>query len=190
MSLWTRAVTEPVADPAQAGLGLRRCHQALRTYTGQLPAVSGLIAEARRIVGCVDLVDSDQEIFSQALVYADRVLTKHRLPEQPLHGDAGMGNVLAEGVWHDWEDACRGPLVWDLASVVSTARITRRTPARAEAMLQAYGDAPGLDRLDQFVAARGVQVLAWSLLGSAQEGQVRASTAARLNWLRQRNWAA
>lgn len=34
------------------------------------------------------------------------------------------GPLLKAG--HDWEDSCRGPIVWDLASLVSTGRITGR----------------------------------------------------------------
>jgi len=189
VSLWTRAVTTPPADPSQAGRALRRCHQALRTFSGPLPSVVGLIEEARRIAAGAELDESDRNTLHRAFAYADEVLNGHGLPEQALHGDAGMGNVLTGGIWHDWEDACRGPLVWDLASLVSTARITGRTPARAEAMLQAYGNAPGLDQLDHFVAVRGIQVLAWSLLGSAHDGQLHPSTITRLRWVREHNWA-
>lgn len=81
-----------------------------------------------------------------------------------------------------------GPIIWDLAAVVSTARITGARAERAEATLRAYGDAPGIDRLDDFVALRGLQVLAWSLLASTTEGQIRTSTATRLRWFRTYPW--
>jgi thiamine kinase-like enzyme len=43
---------------------------------------------------------------------------------QPLHGDAHPGNLIAthDGLmWIDFEDVCRGPLEWDLASMMDPA---------------------------------------------------------------------
>lgn len=190
VSLWHEAKTGSPVAPTAAGQALRRCHAALREFTGPLPPLSSLIDEAQRILDRVAIAAQDRQILARAIPYARHVLAHHGLPEQPLHGDAGLGNVLEGGVWHDWEDSCRGPLIWDLASMVSTARITGRDPQRAEATLRAYGDAPGLEQLDAFIAIRGLYVLAWSLLGSAKEGQMRITTQARLRWLRSRPWPA
>jgi Ser/Thr protein kinase RdoA (MazF antagonist) len=49
-------------------------------------------------------------------------------PGQPLHGDAGVGNLMATGrgwVWHDFEDACSGPVGWDLAATTASPRLDR-----------------------------------------------------------------
>jgi hypothetical protein len=54
---------------------------------------------------------------------------------------------------------------------------------RIDEELQAYGPAPGLEHLDTFVRARGVQVLAWSLLTAAHASGPRERTARRLHWL-------
>ena len=54
---------------------------------------------------------------------------------QTLHGDAGIGNLMAADtgwVWHDFEDTCFGPVTWDLAA--STARLG------APCILAAYGE--------------------------------------------------
>jgi hypothetical protein len=190
VAFWTRATIDTPADPLEAAVGLRRCHQALASFSGPLPHVSHLIDEAQRIADSVTVSSNDRDTLARAFAGVTELLSGHDLPEQSLHGDAGLGNVLTGGVWHDWEDACQGPIIWDLASLVSTSRITGRRRARAEATLRAYGDAPGLEQLDQFVAARGLQVLAWSLLASAREQRLRASTAARLSWLRGREWRA
>ena len=48
---------------------------------------------------------------------------------QPLHGDAHPGNVIAtrEGlVWIDFEDACLGPVEWDLATMMDAGAIGPR----------------------------------------------------------------
>jgi len=100
-------------------------------------------------------------------------------PVQPLHGDASLGNALPGPLWNDWEDACIGPVEWDLACLVTSARVTGERRAVAEAALAAYGAA--LPEL--FVRARGLQVVAWSGFAAAA-GDARARLRARLAWLR------
>ena len=45
---------------------------------------------------------------------------------QPLHGDAHAGNLIAtrDGLlWIDFEDVCRGPVEWDLATMMDADAI-------------------------------------------------------------------
>lgn len=45
---------------------------------------------------------------------------------QPLHGDAGAGNLMPAGtgwIWHDFEDTCSGPVGWDLAASTASQRM-------------------------------------------------------------------
>ncbi|MGH2863297.1 MAG: phosphotransferase [Solirubrobacteraceae bacterium] len=183
-----RATTRVWESELAAGDGLRNCHHALRSFSGELPPLAHLFDEAERIVHSVVIEDEDRLIFRRAFIHAHALLNGHGLPVQPLHGDAGLGNVLTGGVWHDWEDSSIGPIIWDLAALVSTARITGTRAQRAEATLVAYGDDPGLDYLDAFVALRGLQVLAWSLLVSTTERKMRSSTETRLRWFREYPW--
>src|SRR5208282_814196 len=56
---------------------------------------------------------------------------------QTLHGDAGLGNLMAADtgwVWHDFEDTCSGPVTWDLAASTANPRRDR------ERILAAYGE--------------------------------------------------
>jgi aminoglycoside phosphotransferase (APT) family kinase protein len=99
-------------------------------------------------------------------------------PVQPIHGDAGLGNVLVGPKWNDWEDACIGPVEWDLACLVTSARITGRRRDVADAALHAYGG----ELPDVFVQARGLQVVAWS--GFAAASGVETRLEQRLAWLR------
>lgn len=60
---------------------------------------------------------------------------------QALHGDPHPGNVLMTPrgpVWADLEDACRGPVAWDLACLAESSRLD------GAAALRAYGDVPDL----------------------------------------------
>lgn len=47
------------------------------------------------------------------------------LPAQAIHADASMSNVLYTDsglLWNDLEDVCRGPVAWDVAGLVASAR--------------------------------------------------------------------
>ncbi|HEX4625638.1 MAG TPA: phosphotransferase [Solirubrobacteraceae bacterium] len=100
-------------------------------------------------------------------------------PAKPPHGDAGLRNARSPSPWNDWEDAVVGPVEWDLACLVTSARVTGERREVAEAALAAYG-AP---LPEPFVRARGLQVVAWSGLAAAA-GDARARLPARLAWLR------
>src|SRR5205085_10538471 len=44
---------------------------------------------------------------------------------QALHGDAGIGNLLRTDkglLWNDLEDVCTGPVAWDVAGLIGSAR--------------------------------------------------------------------
>ena len=79
-------------------------------------------------------------------------------PEQPLHGDAHPGNLLATAdgwVWADLEDTCRGPRAWDLACLRATSRLDGR------AALAAVPDPPDDDELAPFLQLRALHAAAW-----------------------------
>jgi hypothetical protein len=59
-------------------------------------------------------------------------------------------------VWADLEDCCAGPVEWDLACLV------RAAGPDGPRVLAAYGpDAPTMDDLAPFLAARGLQTVVW-----------------------------
>ncbi|HEV3229706.1 MAG TPA: phosphotransferase [Solirubrobacteraceae bacterium] len=184
VTFWCEAPEGPLPPGPAAGDALRRCHHALRAYDEHLPPVTFLLEEAGRVVRGLGLASDDRALIEKALRSATEAIEAASLPAQPLHGDAGMGNVLGEGLWNDWEDCCVGPIAWDLGCLVSTARILGTDRARAEAALAAYGDAPGLDSLELFVRARGAQTLAWSALTEQRGHRPRERTQRRLEWLR------
>ncbi|MDQ3822367.1 MAG: aminoglycoside phosphotransferase family protein, partial [Actinomycetota bacterium] len=100
----------------------------------------------------------------------------------PLHGDAHFRNVLwsPDGpLWSDLENACRGPVEYDLAALV-----WRDAPGTREA-LDAYGpyNAGLVERLVPFVS---VFLAAWTIRVVERDpapGHV-AELRRRLDWVR------
>jgi Ser/Thr protein kinase RdoA (MazF antagonist) len=91
-----------------------------------------------------------------AVVAARERLSRLSFAERPLHGDAHARNALvtADGpVWMDLENICRGPVEYDLASLLFRTRV-HGWPAGAEAVA-AYGahDAALVEELLPVVAA-------------------------------------
>ena len=117
---------------------LRDLHAVLRGFPGPLPVLAPLQDIPAYLARPQTRLDARQK---SALATAYARLTAEldpAAPAQPLHGDAGAGNLMATGqgwVWHDFEDTCSGPVAWDLAA--STA-----SPYQDGApVLAAYGDA-------------------------------------------------
>jgi Ser/Thr protein kinase RdoA (MazF antagonist) len=124
MSFWRYL---PPADPERPlrpdeetiGSMLRDLHAVLRRYPRTLPVLAPLqdipafLARPQTRVGAAG---------KAALAAAYERLTAEldpAAPQQALHGDAGVGNLMATDrgwLWHDFEDTCSGPAAWDLAA--------------------------------------------------------------------------
>jgi hypothetical protein len=176
VTLWEYAQGGLEQDPQAIGTSLRWCHDQLRRYPKRLPHLTTLFDEAITVLDHTGLDGSDRRLLQRGLAEATEAIKGH--DEQPIHGDAGLGNVLAGPRWNDWEDACIGPVAWDLACLVTSARITGRRRDEAEAALQAHGG----DLPDVFVKARGLQIVAWSGFAAARGLDTRLEQ--RLAWLR------
>ena len=134
------------ADPVAAGGSLRELHATLEHYTGELPTCDRL-DEVRSLLASLGL--------DELLELANRL---EPLDGRPLHGDAHLSNVLwsPEGpLWADLENACRGPVEYDLACL----RYRRRP--EAEAAIAAYGAHGDVDAVMPLLA---LQLAAWTQL--------------------------
>lgn len=120
---------DALAGGAEFGRRIGALHAILRRCPIDLPVLVGPqtdIAAALR--------DTDHALLHRA---AQVLLPKiAHWPTQPLHGDAHTGNLLrtASGLrWIDFEDACIGPVEWDLASATLQPSAAAAYPSALDA---------------------------------------------------------
>jgi hypothetical protein len=146
-------------DEATFGALLRDLHSALLAYPAPLPVLAPLqdipaflarpqtrLSRARKAA----LAAAHQELTAQLDPAA---------PVQPLHGDAGLGNLLptrAGGwVWLDFEDTCTGPVGWDLAASTASPRLD------AARILAGYGTPVDAGQLAVCQQLRRLHLTVW-----------------------------
>jgi hypothetical protein len=125
-SFWTYVRADPDRTPTTADCSamLVDLHAVLRSYPGDLPplAVNDIargLEELERAGGF--LSEADVGLLRAAAERLRPFLESPGGTIQPLHGDAHPGNLVAtrEGLmWIDFEDVCRGPVEWDLATMM------------------------------------------------------------------------
>ena len=175
VSLWRRVVTMPaVADPVVAGERLALCHAILREYAGELPEFGALDELDRLLVNplVADVISERDRVFLvERAAECRRALLPFRERHQALHGDAHRKNVLntiAGPLWGDWEDTTRAPVEWDLACLVTGARINQKDEGWSEAALTAYGPYDA-EVLNWCVRLRAVSGACWLALLSHED---------------------
>jgi len=123
-------------DPVAAGRVLRELHRAIERYPGKLPSFDRL-GEVSRLLATLQPSSLVFERELDALrELSARLFPAPKWPSRPLHGDAHFRNILwtSEGpVWNDFENACRGPVAYDLAC------LKWRDAPGTKAALAAYG---------------------------------------------------
>jgi len=161
-----------VANAQEVGPFLRDLHQALRGYSGRLRYLSPFAEipqwldevtswNADEVASRNGIDSSDLAMLRRGFAAISAEIAALGLAEQPLHGDAHKKNVLktSQGlVWTDFEDACSGPVEWDLACFVRTSLEARETA------MASYGVEVDHNRLAPFFAARDLQGAAWGAI--------------------------
>jgi aminoglycoside phosphotransferase (APT) family kinase protein len=197
LTLWPlvdTALGPPAMD--EVGRSLAVLHRALaRVAPAELAPPAAPLHPARgetdlllRRLHELGVLDGDDEALLRAEhARVGEALAASPLPVQPLHGDAHARNVLATAdgpLWFDFEDCCVGPVAWDLACLVAPSALA------AEPALEAYaaagGAIPSADRLEPFLDARELQVVAWSLLFATRFPEVQEPARRRIEDLRRR----
>ncbi len=163
-------------DAAAAGRRLRRIHDSLADYDGELPR-AGRADEVRAMLQPFAPSD-DVELLSE--------LASRELPEgQPLHGDAHLFNCIqtaAGPIWHDLETACRGPREYDLAALVLDDRSQGPDP-EAQSAIAAYGSYDE-ELLDQALPVYAAWVAASFMAAIARRPDAAPALQRQLRFLR------
>jgi len=174
MSFWRYVDSPGDALPAEATIGwmLRDLHAALRGYPGQAPVLAPLGDIPAFLARPHTILTAAQ---AAALAAAYERLTAELGPyqAQPLHGDAGAGNLMATGggwVWHDFEDTSSGPVAWDLAASTASQRLD------GSRILTAYGD-PAPPQLAVCQQLRRLHLTVWYALYTERLPQLRSRAA-------------
>ncbi len=185
VTLWAFVDHAPGArlDGASAGRALAELHEALAPYPGDLPFLDPALDEVARLIDAVERAGAlspgdagrlrrEHAGIERAMRAADHF--------QPLHGDAWAGNlVVSQGelLWTDFEDACIGPIAWDLACL----RMDGPTGGGFEITTCAgVSDAD----LGPFLRARELQTVAWALMRATRDpGRRRLARQQLAAWL-------
>jgi Phosphotransferase enzyme family len=130
ISFWTYLEPDPDRTPTAADCSamLVDLHAVLRSYPGELPTLAPAVVDLPRWLATLDatvagdvLGAADIARVRAAAERLGRFLEAADAEVQPLHGDAHPNNLIAtrEGlVWIDFEEVCRGPVEWDLATMM------------------------------------------------------------------------
>lgn len=189
ISFWELETVHDSPNPAAAGDELRRAHEALAGYRGELPLWGGF-EEARLVLprAKARMTPPERKIVDRAWDRAERIVADARgrsASFQPVHGDAHIGNVLAthRGVlWTDWEDAFLGPVEFDLACLRSRAELFGEDRDAIEAMTSAYGES-NRELVSDLGLVRNVQVIPWLAVFSERDPDLLPRMRARISKL-------
>ena len=159
--------SRPVPSAHELGGSLRELHAALADFPGELGQLSEvrdwldrLAAELRPSPG---LSSQERDLLRSHLQELSPSVFESPLPAQAIHGDASIGNVFRTDnglVWNDLEDACIGPVHWDVAGLLIELRADGGTEAFVADFLRAYGG-PEIEELDDFIAAHVLYATIW-----------------------------
>ena len=178
VSFWEHVEHDPERfDAAEAGRSLRQLHDSLAAYPRSLPRFERLDEIERVIEG---LQPTDAAILREA---HQQLSAREPLDDgdlRPVHGDVHFRNVLwsPEGPrWNDLENACLGPVEYDLAGIA-----WRGDEGTVEA-LTAYG-VHNPDRLALVTPYLALFLAAWTLDLAERHPRVRPAADERLGWVR------
>ena len=187
MTLWKFVPHDeqaPPPEPRELGRSLRALHAALADFPSDLAPLSEirdwldrLLAELRP---STPLTQRDIDWLRFDLDALTPAVFESSLPAQALHGDASMSNLLRTGsglVWTDLEDVCVGPVAWDIAGLVASAR--GQSPTFSEELLAAYGE-PGVEGLEPFLEAHALYDIVWQAFEARRRPQAMKRAAASL----------
>jgi Phosphotransferase enzyme family len=178
--------------PGELGESLRRLHAALAEFAGELEPLLATRESNERLIDELRpapwLSAADIDSLRASLHELTPTVLDSPQPAQALHGDMGIGNLLPTDsglLWNDLEDVCRGPVAWDAAGLVVSARERGQNDAFIEAILDAYGG-PRLDELSDFIAGHDLYLTIWQAYDAQERPTAQERAAARVAQWRDR----
>ena len=184
---------ENLPGASELGHSLRSLHAALAEFPGELEPLFGIRQGIERLLDELEpapwLSPVDIDSLRAGLAELTPRVFASSQPGQALHGDAGIGNMLRTDqglLWNDLEDVCTGPVAWDLAGVVSSARARGAGDAFIEEMLDVYGG-PHLGELSDFIAADELYLTVWQSYDAQRRPQAEARAGAQVARWRERS---
>lgn len=174
LTFWSFVQGE-AADAVEAGRSLRQLHEAAVGYPDALRSFDPRVD----VLAIADLVGGKA---GEILKRAARQLSFPSMPQQAIHGDAHIGNVLRGGRWMDPDDMCLGPREWDVACLSHLAAFWDEMTAETDEALRAYGsyDKASVEALRPLVV---LYTAAWGSMAPFVRDAVTARTERRLEWL-------
>jgi hypothetical protein len=189
MTLWKFVPHDeqaPPPGPRELGRSLRDLHAALADFPGDLAPLSEVRDWLERLLAELrpspPLTQRDIDGLRFELDALTPAVFESSLPAQALHGDASMSNLLPADrglVWNDLEDVCAGPVAWDVAGLVASARARGQSVKFIEELLAGYGE-PGIEGLEPFLQAHALYDVVWQAFEARRRPQAIERAAANL----------
>ncbi len=155
--------TEPW-DAEELGLALRRLHEALAGFRGELGGMLDLLEDIERLR--LQLPPSPEaDLLGERLFALTDSVFDTPLPTQALHGDASLSNLLRTPLgllWNDFEDVLCGPVHWDVAGYAMALEFAGADATFVRRALDAYGWGDAED-LAPFTEAHEVYGEIWQM---------------------------
>jgi hypothetical protein len=159
--------SRPRPSAHELGGSLRELHAALADFPSELGPLSDVRDWLDRLVAELHpsprLTALDRDLLRSHLQELTPTVFESSLPAQAIHGDASISNLLRTHnglIWNDLEDACIGPVHWDVAGLITAARARGGSEAFVADFLRAYGGRD-LEELDDFIAAHLLYTTVW-----------------------------
>jgi hypothetical protein len=195
MTMWNFVPHDEQArppEPRELGRSLRGLHAALADFPGVLAPLSEVRDWLERLLAGLRpspaLTQRDIDWLHFELDGLTPAVFESSLPAQALHGDASMSNLLrTDGglVWNDLEDVCAGPVAWDVAGLVASARARGHSAKFMDELLATYGE-PGVEGLEAFLEAHALYEVVWHAFEARRRPRAMKRAAASLALLRDR----
>jgi hypothetical protein len=179
--------SRPQPRAHELGCSLRQLHAALADFQGELGQLSEIRDWLDRLLAGLHpsprLSAQDRDALRYQLQELTPAVFESSLPVQAIHGDASTSNLLRTDnglIWNDLEDACVGPVQWDVAGCLIEASAPGGNEAFVADFLHGYGGLD-LEELNAFIAAHLIYMTVWPEFVAQRRPQMLNSTDASVS---------